>query len=120
VAHDSHNIVAVGADDHALCTAINAVIQNQGGISATDGKGDTRSLALPIAGLMSTADGYDLAQSYAALDAWTRETLQCRLRAPFMVLSFLALPVIPALKMTDRGLFDVTRFAFTDVEVGES
>jgi adenine deaminase len=120
VAHDSHNIVAVGADDHALCAAINAVIENRGGISATDGQGDTRSLALPIAGLMSPTDGYELARTYAALDVWTRETLHCRLRAPFMVLSFLALPVIPALKMTDRGLFDVVRFAFTDVEAGEA
>ena len=65
---------------------------------------------------MSNADGYTLARSYAEIDAWTRKTLHCTLRAPFMVLSFLALPVIPALKITDLGLFDVERFAFTDVE----
>ena len=68
---------------------------------------------------MSPADGYELAQSYARLDTWTKETLGCALRAPFMALSFLALPVIPALKMTDRGLFDVERFDFTGVEVGD-
>ncbi len=119
VAHDSHNIVAVGTDDAALCAAVNAVIEARGGISATDGAGESRVLPLPIAGLMSPADGYELAQSYARLDTWTKETLGCALRAPFMALSFLALPVIPALKMTDRGLFDVERFDFTGVEIGD-
>ncbi|MFN0013467.1 MAG: adenine deaminase C-terminal domain-containing protein, partial [Saprospiraceae bacterium] len=118
VAHDSHNIVAVGTDDAALCQAVNAVIESKGGICATDGAGETRVLALPIAGLMSPADGYELAQSYARLDAWTKETLHCALKAPFMALSFLALPVIPALKMTDRGLFDVETFDFAAVERG--
>jgi len=118
VAHDSHNIVAVGADDHALCEAVNAVIGNKGGISACDGQGNTRSLALPVAGLMSNTDGYQLAHDYAELDDWAKTNLLCALRAPFMVLSFLALPVIPALKMTDLGLFDVERFAFTSVEIG--
>ena len=118
VAHDSHNIVAVGADDAALCAAVNAVIEAKGGVSATDGAGDTHVLSLPIAGLMSPADGYELAQSYSRLDAWTKETLGCTLRAPFMALSFLALPVIPSLKMTDKGLFDVELFGFTDVELG--
>jgi len=117
VAHDSHNIVAVGTDDGALCEAVNAVIAMQGGISATDGKGNTQTLALPIAGLMSQLDGYTLAQTYAQVDAWTKNTLGCTLRAPFMALSFLALPVIPALKMTDLGLFDVEKFQFTEVEV---
>jgi len=117
VAHDSHNIVAVGTDDAALATAVNAVIEAKGGISATDGTGKTRVLPLPIAGLMSQSDGYTLAQDYARLDAWTKETLGCRLRAPFMVLSFLALPVIPKLKMTDLGLFDVEQFGFVPVEM---
>lgn len=117
VAHDSHNIVAVGTDDASLCAAVNAVIEARGGISATDGAGDTRVLPLPIAGLMSPADGYELAQTYARLDTWTKETLHCALRAPFMVLSFLALPVIPSLKMTDRGLFDVEVFGYAEVEL---
>ncbi|MCC6412518.1 MAG: adenine deaminase, partial [Saprospiraceae bacterium] len=117
VAHDSHNIVAVGADDQALCDAVNAVIRNKGGISACDGRGNTLSLALPVAGLMSNTDGYQLAHNYADIDEWTKTQLRCTLRAPFMVLSFLALPVIPALKMTDLGLFDVERFEFADVEI---
>jgi len=117
VAHDSHNIVAVGTDDGALATAVNAVIEAKGGISATDGTGETRVLPLPIAGLMSQSDGYTLAQDYARLDAWAKETLGCSLHAPFMVLSFLALPVIPKLKMTDLGLFDVEQFGFVPVEM---
>lgn len=115
VAHDSHNIVAVGTNDVSLASAVNAVIEAKGGISATDGAGDTRVLPLPIAGLMSQSDGYALAEEYARLDAWTKSTLGCSLRAPFMVLSFLALPVIPKLKITDRGLFDVEQFAFSSV-----
>ncbi|MCC6459291.1 MAG: adenine deaminase [Saprospiraceae bacterium] len=118
VAHDSHNIVAVGTDDAALCAAVNAVIEARGGVSATDGAGDTRVLPLPIAGLMSMADGYTLARDYAQLDAWTKTGLGCLLQAPFMTLSFLALPVIPALKMTDLGLFDVTQFNVVPVEKG--
>jgi len=116
VAHDSHNIVAVGTSDEALCAAVNAVIEAKGGISAVDGSGQGRVLALPIAGLMSQLDGYQLAQEYSELDAWTKSALGCVLRAPFMVLSFLALPVIPKLKMTDLGLFDVERFGFVDVQ----
>ncbi len=114
VAHDSHNIVAVGVDDTAICEAVNAVIAAKGGISAFDGK-ESKSLALPIAGLMSNANGYELAQTYADLDNWTKESLGSTLRTPFMVLSFLALPVIPALKMTDLGLFDVEKFDFVGV-----
>ena len=116
VAHDSHNIVAVGTDDDALCAAVNAVIGAKGGISAANGAGETMVLPLPIAGLMSLADGYELAQHYAELDAWTKKSLGCALRAPFMVLSFLALPVIPSLKMTDLGLFDVGTFGHCPVE----
>ncbi|MEY4903811.1 MAG: hypothetical protein RLZZ292_1626 [Bacteroidota bacterium] len=111
VAHDSHNIVAVGVDDNAICAAVNAVIAAQGGISAFDGQ-QTKTLALPIAGLMSNIDGYTLAKNYSDLDNWTKERLGSTLRAPFMVLSFLALPVIPALKITDLGLFDVEKFQF--------
>jgi adenine deaminase len=92
------------------------VIDCRGGISAVDGAGQTEVLPLPIAGLMSQTDGYQLARDYGRIDAWTKETLGCTLRAPFMLLSFLALPVIPALKMTDLGLFDVGKFGFTAVE----
>ncbi len=116
VAHDSHNIVAVGTSEAALTTAVNAVIAAKGGISATDGQGNTRFIPLPIAGLMSQSDGWELAETYATLDNWVKSELGCLLRAPFMSLSFLALPVIPALKMTDLGLFDVTTFDFVSVE----
>ena len=117
VAHDSHNIVAIGTSDELLCAAVNAVITTKGGISAVDGKGNIQSLPLPIAGLMSSEDGYVLAKKYSGIDAWTKSHLGCVLGAPFMTLSFLALPVIPALKMTDLGLFDVATFNFTEVEL---
>jgi adenine deaminase len=117
VAHDSHNIVAVGTSAAALAEVINAIIAEGGGIAASNGAGDVRLLGLPIGGLMSQADGWVLAQQYAHLDAWVKSALGCRLRAPFMSLSFLALPVIPALKMTDLGLFDVEKFDFTSVEI---
>ncbi|MCB0526541.1 MAG: adenine deaminase [Lewinellaceae bacterium] len=116
VAHDSHNIVAVGTNAKALAEAVNAVIKAKGGISATDGAGETKVLPLPIAGLMSQSDGWQLADDYADLDKWVKTVLGCQLRAPFMSLSFLALPVIPKLKMTDLGLFDVEIFDFVAVE----
>jgi adenine deaminase len=116
VAHDSHNIVAIGVSEEALTTAVNAVIAAKGGISATDGLGETHILPLPIAGLMSQSDGWQLAETYAHLDTWVKTSLGCKLRAPFMSLSFLALPVIPTLKMTDKGLFDVEKFDFVAVE----
>jgi adenine deaminase len=106
----------VGTSDEALAEVVNAVIASKGGIAATNGDGDTRVLGLPIAGLMSQADGWQLAKEYSELDHWVKTELGCVLRAPFMTLSFLALPVIPKLKMTDLGLFDVERFDFVDVE----
>lgn len=116
VAHDSHNIVAVGTSAEALAEVVNAVIAAKGGIAASNGAGETRTLALPIAGLMSQQDGWALAEEYAELDAWVKVELGCALRAPFMSMSFLALPVIPKLKMTDRGLFDVQKFGFVGLE----
>lgn len=113
VAHDSHNIVAVGCTAEALATAVNSVIASKGGIAACNATGECRHLPLPIAGLMSQSDGWILAEAYAQLDRWVKTALGCVLGAPFMSLSFLALPVIPALKMTDRGLFDVEIFNFT-------
>ena len=108
VAHDSHNIVAVGTNDIDLCAAINAVIAHRGGISLCDA-GVVQALLLPVAGIMSTADGYEVAASYAALDALAKE-LGSTLRAPFMTLSFMALLVIPHVKLSDRGLFDGDAF----------
>ncbi len=110
VAHDSHNIVFVGVDDAAIAAAVYGIIQHRGGISASDG--DTVAvMPLPVAGLMSLADGHEAARQYEELDAFAK-SLGSKLSAPFMTLSFMALPVIPLLKMTDRGLFDVGVFNF--------
>jgi adenine deaminase len=108
VAHDSHNIVAVGVNDEALSRAINAVISEKGGISVA-GEGMVKKLGLPVAGLMSTKDGYRVAESYTTLDAEAKK-MGSRLLSPFMTLSFMALLVIPHLKLSDLGLFDGDRF----------
>lgn len=110
VAHDSHNIVAVGVDDAALAAAVNLVIAHRGGISVVGG-GRRAVLPLPIAGLMSDADGRAVARRYTALDARAKR-LGSRLDAPFMTLSFMALLVIPDLKLSDRGLFSGHHWAF--------
>jgi len=115
VAHDSHNIVAVGCDIESLCRAVNAVIDCQGGIAAVSAAGLT-CLPLPIAGLMSDQDGDSVAARYAQLDAIAKAQ-GSSLRAPFMTLSFMALLVIPELKLSDRGLFDGKRFQFTSLLV---
>lgn len=117
VAHDSHNIVAVGVDDASLAKAVNAVINAKGGISACNSSGQTQILPLPIAGLMSAEEGTTLAHVYAGIDSWVKKELGCTLEAPFMALSFLALPVIPSLKITDLGLFDVNLFQFVPIEI---
>ncbi len=108
VAHDSHNIVAVGANDADLCKAINTVIAQRGGISVCDA-GVVQALPLPVAGIMSTSDGYEVAAAYAALDG-AAKALGSTLRAPFMTLSFMALLVIPHVKLSDMGLFDGDAF----------
>ncbi|BAY09135.1 adenine deaminase [Calothrix sp. NIES-2098] len=110
VAHDSHNIVAVGTSDAEICNAVNAVIAVQGGIAVAENN-HVEVLALPVAGLMSTADGYQVAKQYAELDAWAKR-LGSTLSAPFMTLSFMALLVIPELKLSDRGLFNSQDFQF--------
>jgi adenine deaminase len=110
VAHDSHNIVAVGVSDEALSRAVNAVISEKGGISLAD-DGMERILALPVAGLMTTEEGYQVAETYTSLDAQAK-LMGSRLRSPFMTLSFMALLVIPHLKLSDLGLFDGDRFEF--------
>ena len=113
VAHDSHNIVAVGVDDESICKAVNLVIEQKGGISAVNGIKEA-VLPLPVAGLMGVADGYAIARSYTAIDSMAKE-MGSRLSAPFMTLSFMALLVIPALKLSDKGLFDGTKFEFVRV-----
>jgi len=111
VAHDSHNIVAVGVDDQSLAKAINLVIEAKGGVSATF-ENNAMIVALPVAGLMSAEDGYKVAADYTAIDKMTKEDLGSTLLSPFMTLSFMALLVIPHLKLSDKGLFDGDTFQF--------
>lgn len=113
VAHDSHNIVAVGVDDESLCDAVNRVIQCRGGLSLSfPGKNGQEGsvLPLPVAGLMSTGDGYEVAEAYTQLDRMSKEVLGATLRSPYMTLSFMALLVIPELKLSDKGLFDAGKW----------
>nr|WP_294905718.1 adenine deaminase [uncultured Lacibacter sp.] len=104
VAHDSHNIIAVGVDAESLSRAVNLVIEAKGGVSVV-GKEHEQVLPLPVAGLMSNNDGYKVAEAYSAIDAAAKE-LGSTLAAPFMTLSFMGLLVIPHLKLSDMGLFD--------------
>lgn len=110
VAHDSHNIVAVGVDDESLAHAVNLVIGCQGGVSCV-GNGESVVLPLPIAGLMSADDGYAVAEAYTGIDR-AAKALGSKLQAPFMSLSFMALLVIPHIKLSDKGLFDGDTFSF--------
>lgn len=110
IAHDSHNIVAVGVNDEDINKAVNEVIKNQGGISAVyDGK--LYSLPLPVGGLMSAEDGYVVADKYTELDKISK-AMGSTLTSPYMTLSFMALLVIPSLKLSDLGLFDGDKFEF--------
>jgi adenine deaminase len=110
VAHDSHNIIAVGADDESLCKAINLVIKERGGVSCTT-LSNEKIIGLPVAGLMSLKDGFEVARQYTEIDAMAK-SLGSGLSAPFMTLSFMALLVIPHLKLSDKGLFDGDSFSF--------
>jgi adenine deaminase len=112
VAHDSHNIVVVGADTHSMAKAVNLIMQHQGGIVAVDGE-ENLILPLPIAGLMSAADGQTIASQYIRLDQMAK-SMGATVSAPFMTLSFMALLVIPHLKLSDQGLFDVDTFSFVE------
>ncbi|GAB3502610.1 adenine deaminase [Emticicia fontis] len=118
VAHDSHNIIAVGVDDESICEAVNLIVREKGGVSAVSNlkKG---VLALPVAGLMSNEDGYKIAESYTMIDAFAKEQLKSTLISPFMSLSFMALLVIPSLKLSDLGLFDGNTFSFVDLFQGQ-
>lgn len=114
VAHDSHNIIVVGVSDETICTAVNALIDHKGGLSATDGE-HTEVLPLPIAGLMSNESAEIVAEKYTALVNMARD-LGSTLTSPFMSLSFMALLVIPSLKLSDKGLFDGEKFVFCPIE----
>ena len=115
VGHDSHNIVAVGVDDEMICKAVNALIKEQGGICAVTAQ-EEAVLGLPVAGIMSDQDGWTAGKSYEAIDKKAKE-MGTQLHAPYMTLSFMALLVIPALKLSDFGLFDGSKFEFTPVNV---
>jgi adenine deaminase len=115
VAHDSHNVVAVGTSDDALAQAVNAVVRQEGGISAVaEGADSCRALPLPIAGLMSDEPYEQVARRYTRLSHLVQDELDSPMDAPFMTLSFLALLVIPQLKLSDQGLFDGEAFEFVD------
>ncbi len=112
VGHDSHNIIAVGVDDASIARAVNLIIENKGGISAVSNKVE-HVLALPVAGIMTNADGPTVAAQYLEIDNMVKKQLGTRLAAPFMTLSFMALLVIPQLKLSNLGLFDGKNFEFT-------
>ncbi len=113
VGHDSHNIIAVGVDDAYICKAVNILIESKGGISAVSEQGEL-VLGLPIGGIMSPEDGYTVASAYTAIDKMAKE-MGSKLESPFMTLSFMALLVIPDLKLSDKGLFDGQRFEFVSL-----
>ena len=110
VGHDSHNIICVGVDDASIAKAINLVIESKGGLAAVSSTTE-QILGLPIAGLMTDEDGYQVSENYLKLDGMVKE-MGCQLQAPFMSLSFMALLVIPSLKLSDLGLFDGSAFEF--------
>jgi adenine deaminase len=116
VAHDSHNIIAVGTNDRDLTNAVNSVIESKGGLAVSNGN-KTLILSLPVAGLMSAGDAWTVAETYSLLDKYAKE-MGSKLNSPFMTLSFMALLVIPKLKLSDKGLFDGTTFQFTKLQVG--
>ena len=115
VAHDSHNIIVVGVDDESMAIAANAIIEEKGGLSVTDGI-QTQILSLPVAGLMSTESCEIVAEKYVELVKFAKQ-IGSTLHSPFMSLSFMALLVIPSLKLSDKGLFNGDTFQFCDLEV---
>lgn len=116
VAHDCHNIVVVGTNNEDMCRAVNLIIAAKGGISLANGT-ECDVIELPIAGIMSNKPARDIAAAYTAIDKKAK-TLGSTLQAPYMTLSFMALLVIPELKLSDKGLFNGHTFRFTDVFAG--
>jgi adenine deaminase len=115
VGHDSHNIIAIGVSDEAICKAVNLVIENSGGICAVNAL-EEKIVSLPVAGIMSDLSAQEIGKSYAELDTMAKQ-MGSKLSAPYMSLSFMALLVIPSLKLSDKGLFDGTSFKFTSLEI---
>ena len=115
VGHDSHNIIAVGVSDEAICKAVNLLIENKGGICAVSNS-EAHIVPLPVAGIMSDKDGETIGKQYAELDKIAKQ-FGSKLNAPYMTLSFMALLVIPSLKLSDKGLFNGTDFKLTSLEI---
>ena len=115
VGHDSHNIIAVGVSDKAICKAVNLIIKNRGGVCAVNNT-EEKIVSLPVAGIMSDKSAEEIGKSYAELDKIAKQ-MGSQLKAPYMSLSFMALLVIPSLKLSDKGLFDGTSFTFTSLEI---
>lgn len=116
IAHDSHNIVVVGYSSEMMAEAVNTVIKNKGGIAVVS-EDFKDSLSLPIAGLMSNEDAYDVAKKLDVLHRMA-SALGCKLDSPFMTMAFMSLLVIPSIKLSDKGLFDGDSFEFMDVIIG--
>ncbi|MBK9254151.1 MAG: adenine deaminase [Saprospiraceae bacterium] len=110
VAHDSHNIIVVGTDDYLICQAVNLLIDSKGGLSVTTNN-ESNHLPLQVAGLMSTDNCQNVSDAYIKMDQLVKQC-GCKLRAPFMTLSFMALLVIPKIKISDKGMFDAESFQF--------
>ena len=115
VGHDSHNIIAVGVSDEAICKAVNLIIENKGGVCAVSNT-EAKIVSLPVAGIMSDKSAEEIGKAYAVLDTMAKD-MGSTLQAPYMSLSFMALLVIPSLKLSDKGLFDGNTFKFTSLEV---
>ncbi len=115
VGHDSHNIIAVGVSDEEICKAVNLIIENTGGVCAVSSS-EEKIVSLPVAGIMSDKPATEIGKEYAEIDKMAKD-LGSKLRAPYMSLSFMALLVIPSLKLSDKGLFDGNSFKFTSLEV---
>ncbi len=115
VGHDSHNIIAVGVDDESICKAVNLIIEHKGGVCAVS-KTQENILPLPVAGIMSDKDAKSVGEEYSKIDELAK-SLGCTLYAPFMTLSFMALLVIPSLKLSDKGLFNGSSFNYSNLEV---
>ena len=113
IAHDSHNIIVIGYDSKDMAEAVNTIIDNGGGIAVVS-EDFSDSLSLPIAGLMTNKDAYEVANKLKLLQKMA-SILGCSLDAPFMTMAFMALLVIPSIKISDQGLFDVDNFEFMDV-----
>jgi adenine deaminase len=113
IAHDSHNIIAVGVTYKTICRAVNLIIRTKGGISAVANDREDL-LPLTVAGIMSDRNYTEVAEKYQEINNMAKQP-GSTLQAPYMTLSFIALPVIPGLKLTDKGLFDAEQSRFIDV-----